>query len=53
MAAASGCTMKSDHARVKRHGLWRSGAALMSGNGWNDDRWGEGKMEGQGGPGRK
>jgi len=29
MAAASRGTVKSDHAQVRRHGLWRSGASLM------------------------
>ncbi len=37
MAAVSGYDVKSDHARVRRRGLWRSGAALMSGDGWNAD----------------
>jgi len=35
MAATSGDTAKSDHARVRRRGLWQSGAALMNGNGHN------------------
>ncbi len=50
MAAASGGTVKSNHVRVKRHELWRSGAALMSGSGWNDGGWRGGKIEGQRGP---
>jgi len=37
MAATSGGIAKSNHARVRRHGLWRSGAALMSGSGCNAD----------------
>jgi len=35
MAAASSGTAKSDHARMRRCGLWQSGVALMSGSGCN------------------
>jgi len=53
MATASGGTAKSDHARVRRRGLWRSGAAWMSGSGCNvGGRRGE-KIENQGRPAEK
>jgi len=50
MATTSGGTVKSDHTQMRRRGLWRSGVALMSWSGWNDNGWGGGKIEGQGGP---
>jgi len=49
MAAASGGTVKSDHVQVRRRGLWWSGAALMSEDGWNADGGRGERIKGQGG----